>query len=81
MVSVPGRAKCAPIRSGTTPCVEPSDFDPELYSLSDDVGDDVNALHLRRVPLETLQIDTHELTSPKGPEGLRGAANGLHGGV
>ena len=56
---------------------EPSDFDPDLCSFSDDVGVDMNAMHLRQVTQGT-QSDSHELTSPRGPEGLGGYANPTH---
>ena len=75
--NVPGRPKCALVRTGTIPCVEPSDFDPDLCSFSDYVGVDMNAMHLRQVTQRT-QCDTHELTSPRGSEGLGGYANPPH---
>ena len=74
MVSISGRAKCAPVRAGTVPCVKPSEFDPDICFFSDDIGD---GIQLRQITQRT-QCNTHELTSPKGPEGLGGYANPPH---
>ena len=62
MVVKDGRAKIAPVRDGTTPCIKPSEFDedtPGLFGC-------------------TLQNDMVELFGDEGPLGLGGCPRPTH---